>query len=184
MKQFKDAGIRTSDVRLLVESGVIDKIKPGLYRLAGIPETGGVSIDMIDAARAVPSGVICLSTALSYHGLTTYNPSSVDIAIPNNARPRRVIYPPLRTYFFRKRYYNLGIETINTPYGAVKIYDREKTLCDMFRYRKKIGEDLAIEGLREYLSGKKTNLNKLRRYAELCSVKTVITPYIKSLAGI
>ena len=184
MKGFKEQGIKTAHIRHLVESGILEKIKPGLYRMADLKEPKQAPLDFIDASRAIPNGIICLASALSHHGLTTYNPPAVDMAIPNQARPKKRIHPPVHIYFFRERYYTPGIEAIHTSLGTVKIYNKEKTICDMFRYRNKLGEDLALEGLKTYLSQKSPDLKALGHYADVCSVKTIITPYIKSLAGI
>ena len=73
------------------------------------------------------------------------------------------------------------VDQIKTKYGNIKIYSREKTVCDMFRYRNKLGDDIAIEGLKSYLEYKHADLNKLKEYAEICQVKLVMTPYIKAM---
>ena len=86
-------------------------------------------------------------------------------------------------FYFRDRFYEPGIETIQTKYGDIKLYNREKTICDMFRYRNKLGEDLALEGLKNYLASQDADLYKLRQYAKICQVKTVVFPYLKALVG-
>jgi hypothetical protein len=90
-------------------------------------------------------------------------------------------YPPVKIYYFSDRFYKAGIETITRPQGLVRIYGMEKTICDMFRYRKKLGEDMALEALRKYLHRKNADIPKLEQFAEICAVKTVITPYLKAL---
>jgi hypothetical protein len=77
----------------------------------------------------------------------------------------------------------LGIIEIPTLYGNVKMYNQEKTICDMFRYRKKLGEDIAIEALKIYLNKKGADLLKLKEYSEICQVKTIIESYVKVLVG-
>jgi len=94
-----------------------------------------------------------------------------------------VIYPPVNIFYFRDRFYEPGIETITTAYGTVKLYNREKTVCDLFRYRNKLGEDLALEGLKNYVSSPSANLHELRRYADICQVKTVMLPLLKALVN-
>ena len=91
MKDFKNQKIRSADIKSLVQDGILEKIKPGLYRLSNIKEPPGISIDFIDIAKAIPAGIICLSSALSYYELTTFNASRVDVAIPNNARANKII---------------------------------------------------------------------------------------------
>ncbi|MBL7086096.1 MAG: Abortive infection protein AbiEi, partial [Candidatus Cloacimonetes bacterium] len=80
-----------------------------------------------------------------------------------------------------KSFYSFGIEEKHTISGNFKIYNAEKTICDMFRYRKKLGEDLALEGLKNYLKRKNADINKLREYAEICQVKTTLFPYLTAM---
>lgn len=182
-KELKEAVFRTSDVKALYDAGLLEKIKPGLYRLAALDYPDKVSLSFVDVAKAFPDGVICLSSALSYHELTTFNPSEVSVAIRNHGYAPRMLVPPVKVFFFRERFYEPGIETITSAYGDVRIYNREKTVCDMFRYRNKLGEDLALEGLKNYIASSGANLYTLRQYAQICQVKTVMLPYLKALVG-
>ena len=175
--------MKTSELRALYDAGVLEKIKPGLYRSADPDYPDEVSLSFVDVAKAMPDGVICLISALSYHDLTTFNPSEVYVAIRNHAYAPKVIVPPVKVFYFRDRFYEPGIETISTIYGDVSIYNREKTVCDMFRYRNKLGEDLALEGLKNYVASADADLYQLRHYAHLCQVKTVLLPYLKALVG-
>jgi predicted transcriptional regulator of viral defense system len=181
MRDMKAASIQTREIARLLENGSIEKIKPGLYRLAKRVTAGTFRDTLIDACEAMPRGVICLLSALDFHDLTTFNPSEVYIAIPHSDKPPKISYPPVRTFFFRNRFYAPGILSVRTPGGIVRIYNREKTVCDMFRYRHKLGENLAVEGLKAYLARKDANLVALRKYAELCQVKTTLMPYLKAI---
>ena len=192
MKELKAASFQTRDIAHLLKEGTIIKVKAGLYRLANvggvvlpllrIKATGStISQEIIDVCKALPDGVICLVSALAFYDLTTFNPSEIYVAIPNAAKVPKIDFPPLRVFYFRERFYRPGIERIEVPNFTIKIYNKEKTICDMFRYRNKYGEDLALEGLKSYLSRKEANANKLRRYAEICQVKTVMMPYLKAL---
>jgi len=192
MKELKGASIQTRDIARLLKEGTIFKIKPGLYRLANIgagvlPPLRGkgsgstISQEIVDVCKALPDGVICLASALAFYDLTTFNPSEIYVAIPNAAKVPKIDFPPLRVFYFRERFYKPGIEQIEGPNCTIKIYNKEKTVCDTFRYRNKYGEDLALEGLKNYLSRKEANINKLRKYAEICQVKTVMMPYLKAL---
>jgi predicted transcriptional regulator of viral defense system len=192
MKDLKKAYFQTRDIAKLLEEGKIVKVKPGLYRLANVMKiklpsikinaTGiAISVEMIDVCRAIPDGVICLASALEKYGLTTFNPSEIYIAIPSAGKIPKIEYPPIKVFYFRDRFYKTGIEEIKTKNFTVKIYNREKTVCDMFRYRKKIGEDIALEGLKNYLKQKYANIKILTEYANICRVKTIVIPYIKAL---
>ena len=180
MKDIKKSFFQTSDVKKLLEQGIIEKIKPGLYKLSEL-EDEDISISFLDVCHAVPKGVICLLSALDYYSLTTFNPSEVYVAIPNSAKPPVVDYPPVKVFYFVDRFYSVGIEEIKTKHGVVRIYNKEKTICDMFRYRDKLGMDVALEGLKEYFKTRKFNIPKLLEYAEICQVKTILTPYLKVL---
>ncbi len=182
-KELKEAVLKTSDVRALYDAGVLEKIKSGLYRLANLDYPDEVSLSFMDVAKALPGGVICLISALSYYDLTTFNPSEVYVAIRNNSYAPKMLIPPVKVFYFRDRFYEPGIKTISAVYGDVKIYNREKTVCDMFRYRNKLGEDLALEGLKNYVASADADLYQLRHYAHICQVKTVMLPYLKALVG-
>jgi predicted transcriptional regulator of viral defense system len=194
MKDLKTASFQTRDISRMVKENVIVKVKPGLYRLANVgrivlpaPKAKGsgsvISQGMIDVCRAIPEGVICLASALEFYGLTTFNPSEIYVAIPNSSKMPKIDCPPVRVFYFRDRFYKTGIESINTGSTIVKVYNKEKTVCDMFRYRNKLGEDLALEGLRNYLSRKDADIGKIREYASLCRVKTIMMPYLKALVA-
>lgn len=183
MKDIKEASFSTVVVKDLEKDGIIDRIKPGLYRIANLEYPDEVSLGFVDAARAIPTGVICLISALSHYELTTFNPSKIFIAVGNQTYAPKIIYPPVEIFYFRHRFHKPGIEVIKTKYGDVKIYSREKTVCDMFRYRNKFGEDIALEGLKNYVGYKYANLEKLREFAEICRVKRVMMPYLKAMVN-
>jgi len=163
-KDIIKASLQTRDLVKLQNEGIIHKIKPGLYRLSEVIASDGITSSFIDICKAIPDGVICLLSALEFYDLTTFNPPDVYIAIPHNRKAPKIIYPPVRIFYFRERFYKPGIEIINTKYGDVKIYNREKTVCDMFRYRNKLGEDVALEGLKNYLASEYASIRKLREY--------------------
>lgn len=182
MKELRAAGFQTRDVANLVAQGHVERVKPGLYRLAGQGESGE-NAGLAEVCRALPDGVICLLSALDYHGLTTFNPSEVYVAIPHEAKPPRLLYPPIKPFYFRERFYTPAIEHIKTPDGEIRVYGREKTICDMFRYRQKLGEDLALEALKMYLKLKDSSTNRLLEYASICQARTVMMPYLKALVA-
>jgi predicted transcriptional regulator of viral defense system len=183
MKELKKASYYSRDISNLLKEGVIEKIKPGLYRLSELPVKVTFRESLVDVCHAVPECVICLTSAFEYHDLTTFNPSEVSIAIPHANRAPRIMNPPVKTYYFRSRFFALGIETYKAKAGIIRVYNKEKTICDMFRYRNKLGEDLAIEGLKNYLRSKDANLKVLQEYAIKCQVKTILIPYLRALVG-
>lgn len=181
--EFIKHKIDPRDIKKLVESKRIEKIKQGLYRLSDIKHPDKLNMSFIDISKAINNGIICLISALEYYDLTTQNPGENYVAVPHNKRVPKIIYPPVNIFYFRKRFYDPGIIEISTQYGDVKMYNQEKTICDMFRYRKKLGEDIAIEALKIYLNRKGADLLKLKKYAEICQVKALIESYVKVLVG-
>jgi len=183
MKELKEANFHTREITYLVKEKAIEKIKPGFYRLSNYGYFKDVNLSLITVCRAEPQAVICLISALDYYEMTDFNPSEIYYAIPHSQKKKSISYPPVKTFFFRERFYNPGIDIIHTKYGGLKIYNREKTICDMFRYRNKLGEDLAMQALKNYLKQKKKSIGTLIKYAEICQVKTVIMPILKGLVA-
>lgn len=181
MADMKAAGIHTREIASALSDGSIDKVKPGLYKLRDYRWDSRSTL--VDVCHANSSAVICLSSSLEFHGLTTLNPSEITVAVPHNTDRFVLRYPPIRVYYFPHTFYAPGIETITTKAGTIRIYNREKTVCDMFRYRNKLGLDLALEALRTYLRLKDANIRALGEYATICHVKTVMIPYMKAIAG-
>jgi predicted transcriptional regulator of viral defense system len=177
--ELREHGFQSRDITKLFQDGVLEKVQPGLYKLVESDVTSG----FVDVSKAIPNGIIALASALAYYELTTYNPSKVHLAIPNDAKPPRLHFPPVEIYYFRDRQYSAGIQQITIQGHTVKMYSKEKTVCDMFRYRNKLGEDLAFEGLRTYLELPDANLNELQKYMKISRVKTVMTPYLKALVS-
>lgn len=181
MKEFKEAGIQTRKVREALDQDLITKIKPGLYKLRNQQRDAYESF--VDIHKANSAAVINLTSALAYHELTTFNPSKITVAVPNNTDKFELNYPPINVFYYRENIYKAGIETVGRSYGSFKVYNKPKTVCDMFHYRNKVGEDLAFEGLRNYLNLPEANLNEIQKYMKICRVKTVMKPYLKALVS-
>lgn len=181
MKDMKASGFQTRDIRKLVEKGLIVKVRPGLYRLSSIQP--GEEDGMVEICLAMPKAVICLTSALSFHELTTFVPTAVSFAIPASDKPGKLYRPPNEVFYFSEHQYKAGIEHHESKTGDIRIYGPEKTVCDLFRFRNKLGEDLALEGLREYLRRRNRDLRKLMRFAEVCRVKATVSQYVKAIVG-
>lgn len=179
LTELREEGFQIRDISKLNEDGVLYKVKPGLYKLKDSQITSGY----VDVSKAMPMGVIALVSALSYYDLTTFNPSGIHVAIPNHEKPKKLNYPPVEVYYFRKNQYESGIEEISVQGHTVRMYSMEKTVCDMFRYRNKLGEDLALEGLREYLELPGANLKILMEYMNSCRVRTIMEPYVTAMVS-
>jgi predicted transcriptional regulator of viral defense system len=182
MVELKKANIHTRRIANAVELGIIEKIKPGLYKLINYEHDEHESF--VEVCHANKRAVICMLSAASYYELTTFNPSEIYVAVPNNTDKFVLTYPPIKVYYFADSYYSQGIETLKTKSGIVRIYNKEKTIGDLFRYINKIGEDIAFEALKEYLRNRrKMNIPKLLEYASICSVRKKIELLSKAIVG-
>jgi predicted transcriptional regulator of viral defense system len=177
-KDIKRAGIHHSHLNELLENGTIVKLKHGLYCLSDISQFNSLK----DAQMTIPSGIICLGTALSYYELSTWDPPEVHIAIPKSRKVKLPDYPPIRLYYFSGVFYEIGIVHEPTESGdTIQIYDKEKTVCDIVRYRNQIGIDIMKEALMEYLKQNDKSLNKLNSYAQTLKIGSILRQYLEVL---
>ena len=174
-----DAGIHPETLYALRDSGALERMARGLYRLAGEPPLA--EPDLVIVARKVPSGVICLISALAFHDLTTQIPHAVHVAIPSVAEAPRLEYPPLRIFRFGGESYAAGIERSEIDGVHVPIYGPEKTIADCFKYRNRIGLDVALDALRAYRRRGKVDGEAILRYARICRVERVMRPYLEAI---
>jgi predicted transcriptional regulator of viral defense system len=179
-RDFLDAGISKYYIHKLESMGEIIRLKQGVYRQPdGKSE---LTDEIVDVTKLVPRGVICLLSALSYYELTTYNPWEYQIAIHRrDKKPRLPDYPPIKIMYFADDQYHTGIDTVYIEGSGMKIYNREKTICDIIRYRNKLGIDLMKEGLRNYLKQPGSNITKLVAYADKLRIRTVLQKYLEVL---
>lgn len=172
-------GIPRVYLRRLYAEGVLENPERGLYVLADaeVSEHQG----LLEACKRVPRGVVCLLSALQFHQLTTQAPFEVWLAIAPNARRPRVLNPPLRIVRFSGPALAEEIEEHKVWGVAVKVYSPAKTVADCFKYRNKIGVDVALEALRDCWRKRKATMDQLYRTAQICRVGRVIRPYLESL---
>ena len=136
---------------------------------------------LAEAAKRVPNGVVCLLSALSFHRITTQSPHEVWLAIDVKARKPNADWPPMRIVRFSGRARTFGVESHVVEGVEVRITSRAKTVADCFKYRNKIGIDVAIEALKEYLGKRGRSMEDLQRAAEVCRVARIVRPYIEAL---
>lgn len=172
-------GIHPRTLYAMRDAGMLERLSRGLYRLADLPPLGNP--DWVVVAMRVPSGVICLISALAWHELTTQIPHEVYLALPRGAEPPRLDHPPIRVFWFTGKAFSEGIETHEVDGVSVRIYGVEKTLADCFKYRNKIGLDTAVEALKRYVSSRRVQVDKLMAYARICRVEKVMRPYLEAL---
>jgi predicted transcriptional regulator of viral defense system len=172
------AGVHRRTLYALRDAGILEQLGRGLYRLAEAPQLGNP--DLVAVARRVPKGVVCLLSALAYHGLTTQITHEVYLAVPRNAEPPRIDYPPVRVFRVGKRAFAEGIETHELDDFPVRIYSREKTLADCFKYRTTVGLDTAVEALRRYRDQGRVNVDAILCAARACRVENIMRPYLEA----
>jgi predicted transcriptional regulator of viral defense system len=173
------AGIHPRTLYALRDGGEIEQISRGLFRLSALPSLG--EPDLVIVAKKAPRAVFCLLTALAFHHLTTQVPHAISIALPRNARAPRLDHPPLEVFRFSPASLRAGIENPTVDGVALQIYSREKTLADVFKYRRKLGLDVALEALRTYRAQPKPDWQRLLEYARLCRVETIMRPYLEAI---
>ena len=162
-----------------VRRGELERIGRGLYGLPGRPVSAHGAL--AEVARRVPKGVVCLLSALRFHGLTTQAPFEVWLAIDNKAIAPKLDYPPLRIVRFSGAALTEGVEEHVVDGVTVRVTGVAKTVADCFKYRNKIGLDVALEALRQAWREKRMTSDDLWRYAKVCRVANVMRPYMESL---
>jgi predicted transcriptional regulator of viral defense system len=164
----------------LCERGLLDRVGRGLYVLpdADVSEHHTLA----EAGKRVPHGVVCLLSALRFHGLTTQSPSEVWLAIGNKAWRPQVDHPPLRFVRFSARALEAGVEEHFIEGVLVRVYNPAKTVADCFKYRNKIGLDVALEALRDCRRQSRCTNDELWHYAKICRVANVMKPYMEATA--
>lgn len=173
-------GIHPRTLYALRDNGELEQVGPGLYRLASA--TPLTSPDLVSVALRIPRAVICLISALAHHGLTTQVPHSIDLALPGHAHVPKIDGIPIRAFWYSDRSFSAGVETANIDHVPVRIYSQEKTIADCFKYRNKIGLDVAIEALRTYMERKsKPDRKALTTFAQINRVLRVMRPYLEAL---
>jgi predicted transcriptional regulator of viral defense system len=179
--ELAERGIHRQILTRLVAQGQIERVARGVYRLPEQPITENHALAL--AAAAVPQGVICLLSALRYHEIGTQNPFEVWMAIHRRAWRPTPAYPRLRIFRHTGEALSAGIETHLIEGWPVKIYGPAKTVADCFKYRNKIGLDVALEALREGWRLRRFTMDELDRFAKVCRVQRVMLPYLEALVA-
>ncbi len=173
-------GIPRGQLYRLVRAGLVERQARGIYVASRHSYTAEHTLAQV--AKRIPSGVFCLLTALRFHGLTTQAPAEVWIALPEKARKPRLDYPRLRVARFSGAALTEGIETHRLEKVDVRVYSAAKTVADCFKYRNKVGIDVAVEALRDFGRHRRGGATELARFARICRVTRVMQPYMDAIA--
>lgn len=178
-KDLKELGAPLRYLNLLEKEGKIQKLSRGLYATKDYEFDEKQSY--IEVCKRIPNATVCLLSALSFYEMTTQNPHQVWIAIDRKATRPRTGYPPVRIVRFSGKALTEGIERHERMGTKIKVYCPAKTVADSFKYRNKIGIDVAVEALRDGWGKRLFSLKELNYYAKICRVQNIIKPYIESL---
>jgi predicted transcriptional regulator of viral defense system len=179
-REFLCAGVAPETIARLVRKRRVARVARGLYQSAAAKPV--VARSLAEAAKLVPRGVVCLASALQYHGLASEMPVWVWIAIPSSDWKPTVSYPPINAVFFGADRYLAGIEVHYVERVAVRIYGIAKTIVDCFRYRNKIGINLGLDALRRALSERRCSAHEILAMAERLGASATIAPYLEAVA--
>ena len=168
------------ELQRLVAAGTVEKVGPGLYRLAGAEPGEFETLAMV--ASAVPAAIVCLLSALRFHGIGTQAPHEVWLALDRKARKPARLPARVRIVRFSGAMLTYGVETHPILGVSVRVTSPARTVVDCFRYRNKLGLDVALEALRDALRSRRATVDEITRAAEVCRARTVMRTYLESLA--
>lgn len=170
------AGIHFSQLKKLVEAGTVTQLKRGYYRWEDQAYWGS---ELPEIARLIPKGVFCLFTAAEFHGLSTFQSWQHHVAVERTTKITGLDAERIKLYYWSEALLEFGIENIKTEGGDIWITDPARTVCDVVKYRNKIGKDLMLEVIRAYVQRKDKNINLLLDYARRLRVEKIIRPYLE-----
>jgi len=181
LAEFSEAGITATTVSRMERAGEVVRLARGLYQLPDAAIDAQQSL--AEVARLIPKGVICLASALAFHGLTDQMPPKVWIAIGRKDWRPRITYPPIRIARFSDELLGRSVERRKIAGTSVPVFGVAKTVADVFRYRRTVGDALAIEGLRQALRQRKATPAEIAREAEAAGVWATMEPYVMALTS-
>ena len=174
-----DAGFNKIIIKESVRTGNIQKLDRGLYI-----SKNGITLaypDFVAVSIKVPKGVICLLSALAFYEATSEIPKYVDIAIPQGTHANKIKYPPVKFYRFALNSWKAGIEEHKLEGHKIRVYNLAKTIADCFKFRNKIGIDVAREALKIAVKNKNTDPKNILKYSKICRVNNVVKPILETL---
>lgn len=179
VRDLTEMGIHPEYLRRLCASGVLEKAGRGLY----VPADSELPADfmLLEASRRVPHGVVCLVSALRFHEIGTQLPREIWMMIDRRAARPRVARPRMRFFRASGEAFRAGVQHHRIAGSQVAIYEPAKTIADCFKYRNKIGLDIAVEALRDALRQRRARVNDILRYARICRVDRVMRPYLEAM---
>ena len=173
--ELKDLGFSSRQINKLIEEGVISRIKYGFYELIDY-----VPKEEVIIARLFPKAVIFLESAMMHYGYTDRIPLAWQIAVDRYSKTTQydIDYPLIEPYYLKPKFIDIGIDTIQVDGVEVRIYDRDRTICDVLRYEKKLEEEVFTNAIKRYVKDPKKNVRNLFEYAKVFNIKNKVQTYI------
>lgn len=175
-QKLQSFGFNQYLIKKLIKQGIIERIRRGTYIHSEYEEDEYFLVQQI-----IPKGIICLLSAASIYNYTTYIPNSYHLAIKSNYYPTLPEYPPITLYYWRPTQYKLGIIKKSINELPLKIYDKEKTVCDFLKFRKKLETTVVNQVIKSYLKDGERDLIKLKRYSKELKIESILNNYLEIL---
>jgi len=174
-----EAGIHRRTLYWMRDHGELETLSRGVFVLASAPLPE--SPDVAAVMRRIPRAVLCLVSALEYHGIGTQIPGAVQIALPRNIRPPKIDHPRVQVFNMAEAAFQAGVEEHAMAGAQIRVYGIAKTVADCFKYRNRIGLDVAVEALQEVVRARSATPSEIMRFARIDKVESVISPYLTAL---
>ncbi len=178
-RDLKQHGLAREYLIRLTRQGLLHRSGRGIYELADAVPTEHHTLALV--AKEVPSAIICLLSALRFYGLTTQQPSEVWLGIPIRARYPKISTTAHRIFRYSEESFHAGVRRHRIEGAPLRIFEPAKTVADCFKYRNKIGLDIALEALKDSLRQRKATVDDILRYSKICRVSKVIKPYLEAI---
>lgn len=175
-----EEGIQSRDLYALRDDGTLEQLARGLFRHCDFGQSE--SSEFLALHIKIPKGVVCLTSALAFHGVILKKPNEISIALAKGSQKPRNFPFPHKLFFISEPAFSSGIEVHTKDDFQLRVYSVEKTLIDCFKFRNKIGLEVCIEGLKNWLKRQDKRINKLHTYAKVCRMEKVIAPYLQALS--
>jgi predicted transcriptional regulator of viral defense system len=173
------SGIEERTLYWMRDAGLVEPLSRGVYHLSALPLPAYPSVAAV--MRRVPRAVLCLVSALEYHGIGTQIPSAVQIALPRGVKAPRIAYPRIERFSMSAEAIAAGVEEHDMDGTPIRVFEVAKTVADCFKYRNRIGLDVAIEALQETIRTRRATPAQVMRYAKVDRVEQVMGPYVQAL---
>lgn len=178
-KEAVDSGVQYRTLYSMRDQGLLERVSRGRYRLAELAPLSDPDLSVV--GLRIPKAVICLLSALRFHGLTTQVPHAVYIALPRGSAQPRLEHPPIRVFKFSGQALSEGIEVHDIDGISIRIYSPAKTIADCFKFRNQVGLDVALEALKMYRQTPGFDINEVTHFARICRVEKVMRPYLEAI---